>query len=64
VTLEPHTLRTVVELATVTFLIGILIGFIGAGGAGNMVANLTTVLACRFTLLVVPFVAEAMFLFW
>ncbi len=42
-TLEPYALRTVAELATVTFLIGILIGFIGAGGAGIMVAILTTV---------------------
>lgn len=42
-TLEPDAFSTVVELATVTFLIGILIGFIGAGGAGVMVAILTTV---------------------
>lgn len=42
-TLEPHALRTVTELAAVTFFIGVLIGFIGAGGAGFMVAILTTV---------------------
>ena len=30
------------ELATVTFLIGLLIGFVGAGGAGVAVAILTT----------------------
>lgn len=41
-TLEPRALVTVVELATVTFLIGMVIGFIGAGGAGLMVALLTT----------------------
>jgi uncharacterized membrane protein YfcA len=42
VTLDPLTVRTVAELAAVTFAIGLLIGFIGAGGAGVAVAILTT----------------------
>lgn len=41
--LEPHDLLIVGELAAVTFLIGLLVGFIGAGGAGIAVAILTTV---------------------
>jgi len=36
-------LSTVAELAAVTFLVGLLIGFIGAGGAGVAVAIMTTV---------------------
>ncbi|MFN8678464.1 MAG: sulfite exporter TauE/SafE family protein [Thermomicrobiales bacterium] len=36
-------LSTVAELAAVTFLIGLIIGFIGAGGAGVAVAIMTTV---------------------
>lgn len=36
-------LTTVAELAAVTFLVGLLIGFIGAGGAGVAVAIMTTV---------------------
>lgn len=36
-------LSTVAELAAVTFLIGLLIGFIGAGGAGVAVAIMTTI---------------------
>jgi uncharacterized protein len=38
----PHALLIVGELAAVTFLIGLLIGFVGAGGAGVAVAILTT----------------------
>lgn len=44
-TLDAETIRTVVELAVVTFLIGLLVGFIGAGGAGIAVALLTSVFA-------------------
>jgi len=40
--LGPHHLQIVCELAAVTFLIGLLIGFVGAGGAGVAVAILTT----------------------
>lgn len=36
-------LTTVAELAAVTFLVGLLIGFIGAGGAGVAVAIMTAV---------------------
>jgi len=43
VTLGPQDLAIVGELAVVTFLIGLLIGFVGAGGAGIAVAILTTV---------------------
>jgi uncharacterized membrane protein YfcA len=39
---ESHSLLIVGELAAVTFLIGLLIGFVGAGGAGVAVAILTT----------------------
>jgi uncharacterized membrane protein YfcA len=42
VTLGAEFIRTVAELAAVTFLLGLLIGFIGAGGAGVAVAILTT----------------------
>lgn len=42
-TLGPQDLWTVGALAAITFLIGLLIGFIGAGGAGVTVAILTTV---------------------
>jgi uncharacterized membrane protein YfcA len=42
VTLEAGVLLTIAELALVTFLIGLLVGFIGAGGAGIAVAILTT----------------------
>jgi uncharacterized protein len=42
VTLGSQTLLIVGELAAVTFLIGLLIGFVGAGGAGIAVAILTT----------------------
>ena len=42
-TLQPQDVRTIAELAAVTFLIGLLVGFIGAGGAGIAVAILTTV---------------------
>jgi len=42
VTLGPQNLAIVGELAAVTFLIGLLIGFVGAGGAGIAVAILTT----------------------
>jgi uncharacterized membrane protein YfcA len=42
VTPVPDILRTIAELAAVTFAIGLLIGFIGAGGAGIAVAILTT----------------------
>jgi uncharacterized membrane protein YfcA len=38
----PHDLLIVGELAAATFLIGLLIGFVGAGGAGVAVAILTT----------------------
>jgi hypothetical protein len=38
----PQDLLIVGELAAVTFLIGLLVGFIGAGGAGIAVAILTT----------------------
>ncbi len=41
--LGPEDLGTIVELAAVTFVVGLLIGFIGAGGAGIAVAILTTV---------------------
>ncbi|MBA3450527.1 MAG: sulfite exporter TauE/SafE family protein [Chloroflexia bacterium] len=41
--LEPHDVLIVGELAAVTFIIGLFIGFIGAGGAGIAVAILTTV---------------------
>ena len=37
-----HDLLIIGELAAVTFLIGLLIGFVGAGGAGVAVAILTT----------------------
>jgi uncharacterized membrane protein YfcA len=42
VILGSHDLLIVGELAAVTFLIGLLIGFVGAGGAGVAVAILTT----------------------
>jgi uncharacterized protein len=42
VILESHNLLIIGELAAVTFLIGLLIGFVGAGGAGVAVAILTT----------------------
>lgn len=42
-TLGPQDLVIVGELAAVTFLIGLLVGFVGAGGAGIAVAILTTV---------------------
>ncbi len=42
-TLGPQELRIIAELAAVTFLIGLLVGFIGAGGAGVAVAILTSV---------------------
>jgi uncharacterized membrane protein YfcA len=41
VTLGPQDLPTIAELAVVTFLIGLLVGFIGAGGAGIAVSILT-----------------------
>lgn len=41
-TIDPGFWRIVAELAAVTFLIGLIIGFIGAGGAGVAVAILTT----------------------
>ena len=41
-TIAPELLRTVGELAALTFAIGLVIGFIGAGGAGVAVAILTT----------------------
>ena len=41
-TLGPQNLAIVGELAAVTFLVGLLIGFVGAGGAGIAVAILTT----------------------
>lgn len=40
--LGPEDLGTIVDLAAVTFIVGLLIGFIGAGGAGIAVAILTT----------------------
>jgi uncharacterized membrane protein YfcA len=43
VTLAAQDFATIGELAVVTFLIGLVIGFIGAGGAGIAVAILTTV---------------------
>jgi uncharacterized membrane protein YfcA len=43
VTLSPQDVLTVAELAAVTFLLGLLVGFVGAGGAGFAVALLTTV---------------------
>ena len=42
-TLGPQYLLIIGELAAVTFLIGLLIGFVGAGGAGVAVAILTVV---------------------
>jgi uncharacterized membrane protein YfcA len=42
VTPDSGVLITIGELALVTFLIGLLVGFIGAGGAGIAVAILTT----------------------
>jgi uncharacterized membrane protein YfcA len=42
VTAGSHVLLIVGELAVVTFLIGLLIGFVGAGGAGAAVAMLKT----------------------
>jgi uncharacterized membrane protein YfcA len=42
VTADPEIIWTVTELAAITFAIGLLIGFIGAGGAGIAVAILTT----------------------
>jgi uncharacterized protein len=42
VILGQHHLQIVCQLAAVTFLIGLLIGFVGAGGAGVAVAILTT----------------------
>ena len=41
--LPPQDLLIIGELVAVTFLIGLLIGFIGAGGAGIAVAILTTI---------------------
>ena len=41
-TLGPQDLRLIGELAAVTFVIGLFIGFVGAGGAGVAVAILTT----------------------
>lgn len=41
--LAPHALWTIVELAAVTFAVGLVIGFIGAGGAGIAVAILTAI---------------------
>jgi uncharacterized protein len=43
VTLDRTVILLVAQLAAVTFLIGMLIGFVGAGGAGVAVAILTTV---------------------
>jgi uncharacterized membrane protein YfcA len=43
VILGPQDLVTIGALAAITFLIGLLIGFIGAGGAGVALALLTTV---------------------
>ena len=42
-TVAPDLLRTIGELAALTFAIGIVVGFIGAGGAGVAVAILTTI---------------------
>ena len=42
-TVDRSILLVVAQLAAVTFLIGLLIGFVGAGGAGVAVAILTTV---------------------
>ncbi len=42
-TIGPQDVPTILGLAAVTFLIGLLIGFIGAGGAGIAVAILTSV---------------------
>ncbi|MGH2615494.1 MAG: sulfite exporter TauE/SafE family protein [Thermomicrobiales bacterium] len=42
-TFGPQDLLIVGELAVVTFFIGLLVGFVGAGGAGVAVAILTTV---------------------
>jgi uncharacterized membrane protein YfcA len=43
VTFGPQDVTTVAELAAVTFVLGLLVGFVGAGGAGFAVAILTTV---------------------
>jgi uncharacterized membrane protein YfcA len=40
---QPQDIWTIAELAAVTLLIGLLVGFIGAGGAGIAVAILTTI---------------------
>ncbi|MDQ3693061.1 MAG: sulfite exporter TauE/SafE family protein [Chloroflexota bacterium] len=40
--MSPDNVRIVVTLAVVTFALGVLLGFIGAGGAGIVVALLTT----------------------
>lgn len=40
--LAAQDLRLIAELAAVTFIIGLIVGFIGAGGAGIAVAILTT----------------------
>jgi hypothetical protein len=58
VTLEPRALRTVAELATVTFLIGILIGFIGARYTGRASPEFL-----RSAVVIVPVIAGAMLLF-
>jgi len=42
VILGPQDLLTIAELAAVTFVIGLIVGFIGAGGAGIAVAILPT----------------------
>jgi uncharacterized membrane protein YfcA len=42
VTADAEIIRTITELAAITFAIGLLIGYIGAGGAGIAVAILTT----------------------
>jgi uncharacterized membrane protein YfcA len=42
VSLPPQSILIVAQLAAVTFLIGLVVGFIGAGGAGVAVAILTT----------------------
>jgi uncharacterized membrane protein YfcA len=42
VTLGPQDVGIIAELAAVTFVVGLLIGFVGAGGAGIAVAILTT----------------------
>ncbi len=41
-TLEPQDFRIIGELAAMTFAIGLIVGFIGAGGAGIAVALLTS----------------------